>query len=228
MMKSIVFNKQSLTFELVDEADVSVFGEIFIEREYRVLDDLIKNASGVVIDVGAHKGLFTAYVRALNSEVSIFAFEPEENNFSFLKKNLVRNHVKNVVAKNLAVSGVVGQCKLYLSADSHNHSLVAATEGVVGEKLVFCTTLEDIFRKNKIEKCALVKLDCEGSEFAILSGLSREIFTKIGTFYIEYHSLTEAMRPEILRGILQKNGFKVQLRESPYDKKFGFILARRV
>lgn len=226
MIKSVVFNKQSLAFELVDEADVSVFGEIFIEREYRILDDLLVSAKDAVIDVGAHKGLFMAYVRALNSEVPIFAFEPEENNFSFLKKNLARNHVKGVIVKNLAVSNVAGQCKLYLSFDSHNHSLVAANE-VVGEKLVQCTTLEEIFRKNKIEQCSLVKLDCEGSEFAILDGLSREIFARIGTFYIEYHSLTEGMRPELLREILQKNGFKVQVRESPYDKKFGFILARR-
>lgn len=226
MIKSVVFNKSALTFELVDEADVSVFGEIFIEREYRVLDELVTSASDAVIDIGAHKGLFTAYVRALNGEVPIFAFEPEEVNFSFLKKNLVRNHVKNVFAKNLAVSGVVGQCKLYLSADSHNHSLMVASE-VVGEKLVQCTTLEEVFRRNVIERCALVKLDCEGSEFTILDGLSREVFSKIAVFYIEYHRFSEEMRPELLRGILQKNGFKVQVRESPYDKKLGFILAVR-
>lgn len=227
MNKSVLFNKKELIFELEDEADVSVFNEIFIEREYRCLEEMIKKASETMLDVGAHKGLFTAYARALNDAVPILAFEPEEKNFAFLKKNLARNHIDGVRAKNLALAAKIGRRKLSLSADSHNHSLLEDFGEAVGEKEVDCITLEEVFRKNGVECCSLLKLDCEGAEFEILAGLSERVFKKIEAFYIEYHRFNAEMQPALLRTILEKNGFKVELRPSPYDKRFGFILAKQ-
>ncbi|MBI4232545.1 FkbM family methyltransferase [Candidatus Peregrinibacteria bacterium] len=226
MIQTVTLNKRTFEFELNDEADLSVFNEIFVEKEYRGLDEILKKAKHAVIDVGAHKGFFTSYVRALNEGVAIFAFEPEEKNFSLLKKNLLKNHIKNAVLKNLAISAVSGKRQLSLSADSHNHSLLEDFGEALGQKEVQSTTLEEVFRKNRLSFAYLVKLDCEGAEFEILSGLPAEIFAKVGAFYIEYHIFNEKMRPEILKVLLEKNGFKVEMRPSSYDKRFGFILAK--
>ena len=227
MIKAVKFNQRELVFELEDEADFSVFSEIFIEKEYRCVEELIKNARDFVIDVGAHKGLFSSYVRALNEAVPVLAFEPDEKNFSYLKKNLAKNHINGVRAKSLAVAGQSGRRKFSLSADSHNHSLVEDFGEAVGEKMVECTTLEEVFRKNGVEKCSLLKIDCEGAEFEILEVLGAEIFRKVQAFYVEYHQFTPEMQATLLVRIFERNGFKVQARPSPYDKRFGFILAKR-
>ena len=61
---------------LRDEADQSVFNEIFKLGEYRSADEAIKNAKDAIVDVGAHAGFFSMYCRALNKKVKIFAVEP--------------------------------------------------------------------------------------------------------------------------------------------------------
>src|SRR3989338_6374854 len=224
--KEIFFNGKRLVFEIDSDADESVCGEIFVEREYRVVEDLIAGAALPVIDVGAHKGMFSVYVRTLNPSVRVFAYEPEEKNFAALKKHLKMNHVEGVVCKNLAVVGGGDgdgglRRRLYLSEDSHNHSLI----GDGDFKNVDTVTVSTIL--SKVGKCALVKMDCEGAEFEILRSISKENFLLVQAFYVEYHECTEGMNGAELRKILEKNGYKVVMRVSPYDKRMGFIFAKK-
>lgn len=219
-MRQISFGGKKLEFEIDSDADESVFREIFIEKEYRDVEAIIAAASLPILDIGAHKGMFSVYVRCLNSDVSVFAYEPEERNFAALKKHFKMNHVEGVVAKNLAVVGEGGGSRrLYLSEDSHNHSLIGSGDfkevGSVGMAAIL----------QRIGKCSLLKMDCEGAEFEILNSLSKEDFANAGAFYIEYHELVEGMRGDDLKRLLEKFGYKVRLRVSPYDKKLGFILA---
>ncbi len=222
--KEVFFNKKKLSFEIDSNADESVCGEIFVEREYRVVEDLIVRAVEPVIDIGAHKGMFSVYVRTLNPCVPIFAYEPEEKNFAALKKHLKMNHVEGVVCKNLAVVGDGGDARrpLYLSEDSHNYSLIDAV-GDGDFKNVDTVSLTSILRK--VGKCALVKMDCEGAEFEILRSLGTENFALVSAFYVEYHEYAQDMRGTELKKILEKNGYKVVMRPSSYDKRMGFILA---
>ena len=225
-MKQVKFGNRLLNVNLNSEADKSVFYEIFEARDYKILDEIMKNAKWPILDLGAHIGLFSLYASVLNPLVKILTFEPEENNFGSLKKNFKLNKINNVIAKNVAVSSKEGEVVLNLSEDSHNHSLVQVDDYFIGEKKVQCTTLEKIFEKNRVEKCTLIKMDVEGAEFDILENLPSEIFSKIQNFYIEYHEYSSEMNPQKLIQILQKNGFKVQSKKSSYDKRFGFIFAR--
>lgn len=217
------FGGKQLNFILNTDADKSVFYEVFEARDYQVLDQIIKSAKNPVLDVGAHIGFFSIYAAVLNPTAKIFAFEPEEKNFVLLKENLKFNKIENVVVKNLAVAASEGQRKLYLSEDSHNHSLIEI--GGAREKFVQTQTLEKILERNKIEKCSLIKLDVEGAEFEILENF--ELFGKIENFYIEYHKYSPEMDPNRLEKIFKSNGFKVSGNISKYDKRFGFILAGR-
>lgn len=223
MIREIKVFGRDLRVHLESDADLSVFEEIFVDRDYKIVDEILKRAK-VVIDVGAHLGFFSLYCGCLNSEVKIFSFEPEERNYRFLKENLRENRVKNVVSKNSAVSDVVGEVELNLSGDSHNHSLVLGFDGE--KKRIFSTTLQTICNKFGIEKCDLVKLDCEGAEFKILENLDEETFKKIGAFVVEYHEYLPEMKKEKLVDILTKRGFKVQIFPSHYDRRMGMILAR--
>lgn len=222
MIKEIKVFGKDLKVNLESDADLSVFEEIFVDRDYKIVDEIIKRAS-VVIDVGAHLGFFSLYCAFLNPNVKVFSFEPDERNYGLLKKNLQENRVKNVVSKNSAVSEIVGEVDLNLAEDSHNHSLILDHNDK--KKRVFSTTLQTICSKFSIEKCDLVKLDCEGAEFKILENIDSATFGKISAFVIEYHEYFSEMKKEKLVEVLKRHGYKVQIFLSHYDKRMGMILA---
>ncbi|EKE19063.1 MAG: hypothetical protein ACD_9C00154G0002, partial [uncultured bacterium] len=78
---TIQFNKRKLSILLNSDADESVFHEIFTERDYQKIEPHIKNAKTLIVDIGAHIGLFSLYANVLNPNIKILSYEPEENNF---------------------------------------------------------------------------------------------------------------------------------------------------
>lgn len=232
MAREYKFGKRVFKFNLKSDADKSVFSEIFLDRDYAVVDEIIRGAQNCVIDIGAHIGLFSMYVRGLNDGVKIFAYEPAPENFSEMKKHFKENDVEGVFAKNVAVGGVNGEMELFLSEDSHNHSLLNFFGDAYFKKIKVPTVnMEKIFEKdlgrNGVGFCDLVKMDCEGAEFEILEAMRGELFKKIGAFYIEYHEYSDGKNHFGLEEILVRNGFRVRSVKSRYDNKLGFIFARR-
>ncbi|MFH1218496.1 MAG: FkbM family methyltransferase, partial [Candidatus Peregrinibacteria bacterium] len=129
--------------------------------------------------------------------------------------------------KQLAVSDKTEPQKLYISPDSHNHSLIKEAKiNPAATKTVQTTTLDNILKNT--DRCDLIKMDCEGAEFRILSSTSPETFKKIKAFYIEYHEFSPSLKKETLTQILQKNGFtNTKTTPSHYEETMGFILATK-
>ncbi len=217
-MQEINFLNNKVKFELETEADFSVFEEVFKDREYKVVDDLIKKAK-TILDIGAHIGCFSVYAGMLNTTVHVLAFEPDTRNFTLLKKNLELNGVRNVKAKNVAVSADGKVRDFYLNVDSHNHSFFG--EGNVVK--VNCKKFADILAP--LGHCDFVKMDCEGAEFEILLGL--EDFSSIGAIFLEYHLFGGKNDLNTLKNKLNAQGFKLKDFPSRYDKDLGMILAFR-
>jgi len=222
MIKRTKILNKEVSINVISDADNSVFEEIFIDRDYNIVDDKIKNAKSLIIDVGAHIGCFSIYTAILNPDVKILAFEPDENNYKLLKENLLLNHSKNVQPKNLAVAGKEEVRTLNINGDSHNHSFYNA-ENKISERKIQTTTIQKILKNHA--KVDLIKIDCEGAEFEILRNLTEEEFSKTESIYIEFHEFEERMNRSELKSILEKNGFQVRISESRYDRRFGFIFA---
>ncbi|MEM0136250.1 MAG: FkbM family methyltransferase, partial [Thermoplasmatales archaeon] len=71
--------------------------DVYRTREYRKGD--------VVVDVGAGIGDFSILAaNAVGENGKVLAIEPSTRNFNLLKKNLVKNNIKNVIIYNYAVS----------------------------------------------------------------------------------------------------------------------------
>ena len=222
-MRTIPFLNRKFQVELRGDADESVVAEIFLNGDYALIEPALKAARRGVLDVGAHKGFFVLYVRAMNESVPMFAYEPEEKNFAALKEHLRMNRVEGVVAKNAAVAGEDGSVILNVSEDSHNHSMVV-DPGTMKRQKVSAVTLEKVLAK--MGGCDVVKMDVEGAEFAIFAAAG-PLAWDVPTYFLEYHEYGLEMRAADLKVLFEKHGYTVKVMPSKYDKRMGFLWARK-
>jgi FkbM family methyltransferase len=211
-------------FVVRDTADQSVINEIFVQRDYQPIEEIIKNAKSTILDIGAHMGAFTVYVRGLNSKVPIICFEPELGNYKLLRETLAKNSIKaNLKLVNSAVAGETDTRQLCVSDDTHSHSLIGSCERI---QKVTALSLYEVFRKYGIGKCDLVKMDCERAEFEIIDKAPKEVFDSINALFIEYHLDSDGERKlQLMKTKLGGLGYKVVDSPSRYDKNLGFIFA---
>ena len=87
---------------------------VWMINEYDV-DSFKINQNDIVIDVGAHIGLFSLLVSQFCKTGKIFSFEPIRENFDLLVSNLELNHIENVFPFNVAVSKNSGKLNLFLN-----------------------------------------------------------------------------------------------------------------
>lgn len=217
-----VFGKD-LTLALRNEGDFTIANELFLDRQYRFCDEVIKKAKHCILDIGGHLGFFSLMASVLNPNVPIYAFEPHIGNYEILKTNLKQNRIRNVVTKHLAVSDTIGETELQLSQEDLNHSLEKAIEPTGETQKVHTTTLERIFQKNRLEQCDLLKLDCEGSEFKILYSAPKSLFDKIDHIFLEYHDWIEGGSDKELKFYLEQMGYKVEQYPNSKMPELGFL-----
>ncbi|MFA6536812.1 MAG: FkbM family methyltransferase [Patescibacteria group bacterium] len=221
--KKYKFNNKNLTLNLRDEVDISVANEIFVIREYRSSEQIIKNAKAPILDIGTHAGYFILYCRTFNPTVPIFGFEPEKKNFEFCQKNLTANKIKKVKVLPVAVWSKSGMKNLQITADSQNNFL-QENKTSKNSIQVKTTSLTDFFAQNKIKEISLLKMDIEGAEFTIFKNLPSADLKKIKNIILEYH-ISPKNKPKKIEDILRRNGFEVKRLPSIFDKKMGFIFA---
>ena len=126
-----------------------------------------------VVDVGANLGYFTRLAASLVGPTgSVYAFEPDEENFLLLKKNT--EHLTNVHIIQSAVSDVDGAVTFYLSHKMGMHSLLKSKD--IGRQVtVPSTTLDRLYEKTDIH---FVKIDVEGAEESVFHGMKKLLSRK--------------------------------------------------
>lgn len=171
--------------------------EIFVDKVYG------DPAVGVVIDIGAHVGLYTEYCH--KTAMQIYSVEPSLENFKRLKERTKK--MENVKCFNLAI-GLEDQEErnLYGSSSDGGYSIRLAGGSVDLCGVVKVQTLKTFMDENNIEIVDLLKVDCEGAENEIFvqgfmeSGLPQRIKRIVG----ENHYVDTG-----IFGILQASGYIV-------------------
>ena len=223
MNKQVKVFGKTMHLTLRNEGDFIIANELFLDRQYRFCDEIIKKANHCIIDIGGHLGFFSLMASVLNPNVPIYAFEPHIGNYEILKTNLKQNRIKNVITKQLAVSDETEEVELQLSQEDLNHSLEKAIEPTGETQKVQTITLKRIFRTNQIKRCDLLKLDCEGSEFKILYSTPKNIFDKIDHIFLEYHNWIEEESSKELKSFLQQMGYRVEQYPNAKMPELGFL-----
>ncbi len=223
--RTFTFNNQTLHVSLRDEADNSVFAEIFKLREYRRAEEKIITATSPIIDVGAHAGFFSLYTRALNPTAPIFALEPEANNLEALEKTVEQNKLAGVSIIPKALHDQTGRANLMLAADNHNHYIERPFKGD-GKKIRVATiSLSELCSLYAITKISLVKMDIEGGEYVIFDSWDDKDFGMIETIILEYHN-TKSKTYKLIETRLREHGFSVEVFPSKFEKTMGFLFAQ--
>ena len=168
----------------------------------------------VVIDVGAHIGTFSIPAAVQTPALRVLAFEPDPRNFAWLTANAALNALpaERFQAWPLAVYSHAGTFAFSVGGTSTTGALTETGFYKIragAEQLNLpATTLEAIFAEQGIDRCRLLKLDCEGSEYEILENAAPGLRAKIENMIIEAHP-APGRDPLALRAKLEGWGYQV-------------------
>lgn len=198
-----------------------VVDEVLGSRVYEQVYGLCEG--DIVIDVGAHVGIFSIMAaKAIGENGLVIAIEPEPKNQAFLEENIKSNGVDKVVKMIRGAAGDgEGRRHLYLSRFPRCHSFHNASQ--VGEAMsesieVTVDSLDNIVPKLGLERVNFVKIDTEGWELEVLNGMRAILdLPEVKMAIAAYHTLPDgrSQASEIL-SLLQSKGVK----EVKYDGRF--------
>jgi FkbM family methyltransferase len=167
----------------------------------------------VVIDIGAHIGIFSIFASKFASK--IYSFEPNDDSFAIFKENIEINKVKNIYPFKMAVSNRTGEKELFINKDNSGNNSFYLKNGSL--KLTVPTiSLEDFIDSNGISKIDFLKMDCEGGEYDIIFNCPRRILDMIEKISMECHDINSDWNAAALRKFLENNGFIVNIQLNTY------------
>lgn len=155
--------------------DLFIWREIWEQDDYRVRQLAWKPA--VVLDVGAHIGLFSGLARHLWPFSRIISVEPVAENAEVIRRNCPGAEVR-VAACTYDPEPL--RIRVQLDRDGHSGG---SHQSANGERLVPRVTLDELMQGFGHD--VLLKLDCEGAEFSILE--HAQCFDRIRSIVGESH-----------------------------------------
>jgi FkbM family methyltransferase len=171
---------------------IESFEPIFVNYEQfftdKIYDSFLDNIEKLetVVDLGANIGLFTELALRKGAD-KVLSVEISDKAISIFES--IHSNNKNVTLITDAVSDKEGEITIY---SDPNNSLVGSvfpehTNGLSDSYTVKSTTLEKILIDNSIDRVSLLKIDVEGSEYAIFDGTNDETFSKVDNIIMEFH-----------------------------------------
>ena len=140
-----------------------------------------------VLDVGAQVGTFALHVAELCPAATVDCYEPSPATFDFLRANAAVNLPGRIVIHAQAVMGESGTATLY---DDDNgscaNSVFASLSGCGRPVQVQAAKLADILA-TATTPFDLVKLDCEGAEYAAVLSTPPAAWLEVRRVVLEYH-----------------------------------------
>ena len=125
----------------------------------------------LIIDIGSGLGIRPVYYTKINPSVGIYCFEPRENLFCLLTKNLTGNNILNTVLMNNMIGHVCGSVRLPILDKvicDHNDIIQLGNGSIIGSENdpIHFVTLDSL----KLLSCDIIFIDIKGYDYLVLLG----------------------------------------------------------
>jgi FkbM family methyltransferase len=165
-------------------------------NEMRFLNRFLKEDM-TFVDVGANQGEFALFVSKRLPKGRVLAFEPMSMFFDRLQDNVRINNLSNIRSFKLGLSDHNGEVPIYFNADNtSNHeglaSLYPLDSKNESRELIHLATMDDVVARESIGRIDFIKIDVEGSEWAVLRGAGKILKEFKPALMVELNSETAA------------------------------------
>ena len=187
LSKKYTINSQEIEVFYLDWKGVEVILEEIFERDVYRLGELFRSGYKVefAVDVGAHMGFFGKLLRCYWPNAEVIGFEPQLELVECASRNMgsvVLNFAVRYDGRNdFFVSQYTGGSVIFDGTVNFSEEIPGAYQ----YRRVLTVPLEIVTRP-----IDLLKLDCEGSEFDILCGMTAYLRARIRRIVGEYHHLS--------------------------------------
>jgi len=212
----IQLKQSGLCFKTRSAMDIWSIKETCLDRFYDRYATAIQ-PGWTVIDIGGALGDYALFAAWQQPECRVYTFEPTAESYKLLKENMRLNPgVRNVEALPLAVwshateiviDTVLGEASQYISREAGTASRQ--------ETRVQGVSMQEALERCGIERCQLLKMDCEGAEYPILFHTPDETLQKIERIVMEYHDNAGEYTHRDLEKYLSAKGYRVRVYPSP-------------
>jgi FkbM family methyltransferase len=203
------------------------FRECFLDEVYlqHINPDILKKEQLVIIDIGANVGYFSLFMFSKFPKARIHAFEPMPYCYNLLKEYQAKYKQFDFHIYPDAVSDKDGTIDLYTdSVDEYTTQASILFTEKAHKVLVHTKPLDHFLNESGISKVDILKLDCEGAEYAILYNLPDQVWNEVSSLSLESHNSDHKSENTIdLANFLKTKNYSVQYKE--LSKKVGHIWA---
>ena len=152
-----------------------------------------------IVDIGAHAGAASVYLKASYPGAQVYSFEPCANSYEHLVSNTA--WLGGVHTFHQGLGDHTGEARLYSGVySSMQHSMKPNGENTDDFERVSIRHAREAIEELELPCISILKVDTEGCEIEILNALS-DLLPGVQVIYLEYHS--EADRLELDRMLEQ-------------------------
>jgi FkbM family methyltransferase len=171
------------------------------------------------MDIGMNVGVAAQYFASMSQVLVVYGFEPFLETYQEALDNIALNPVigKKIICNNYGISNVTEERAIsffdsgLLSASTISNSANIYgmdTTKTITVKLKSITEVFDAIITNHPTNSILLKVDCEGEEYAIFDMLSKTNYLqKVACALIEWHE----KGGDVIMNVLKENNFQMLL-----------------
>jgi FkbM family methyltransferase len=169
--------------------DAVIVAEVFLDKCYVTWMVTIPDRP-TVVDVGGYIGDFALFaVKYLNAQ-RVIVCEPSPSNWTLLQKNVATNNYGDRIKMvNMAVTSGEDVLMNVDAPDRGQARVSAYADAALPRRLVRGVSLASLMEIHGVDVIDLLKIDCEGGEYAILNGTPLAVLNRVRNLVFEFHEI---------------------------------------